>query len=62
MLRGYGNGKFGPDDPVSKEMMNMVTARQAGQDPAWVGDPALALPATRAEIAAMLMGLCKDKK
>lgn len=62
VLRGYGNGKFGPDDPVSKEMMNMVTARQAGQDPAWVGDPALALPATRAEIAAMLMGLCKDKK
>lgn len=45
VLRSYGNGKFGPNDLVSKEMMNMVTARQAGEDPAWVGDPALAVPA-----------------
>lgn len=61
-LRGYGNGKFGPEDPVSKEMMNMVTARRQGEDPAWVGDPALAIPATRAEIAAMLMEYGQDEK
>lgn len=62
VLRGYGNGKFGPEDAVSKEMLNMVMGRLQGEDPVWTGDPALAVPATRAEIAAMLMGLCKDKK
>lgn len=60
VLRGYGNGKFGPDDPVSKEMLNMVMGRLRGQDPEWTGDPALALPATRAEIAQFLME--QDKK
>ena len=55
VLRGYGNGQFGPSDPVSKEMMNMVTARQAGEDPEWTGDLVLAVPATRAEIAQVLM-------
>ncbi len=60
VLRGYGNGKFGPEDPVSREMLNMVAARQQGQDPTWTGDPALALPATRAEIATVLME--QDKK
>lgn len=55
VLRGYGNGKFGPNDPVSREMLNMVTARQQGKDPVWTGDPALAAPATRAEVAATLM-------
>lgn len=60
VLRGYGNGSFGPEDPVSKEMMNMVVGRLKGEDPAWMGDPALALPATRAEIAQLLME--QDKK
>lgn len=62
VLRGYGNGSFRPEDPVSKEMMNMVTARQAGEDPAWTGDPALAAPATRAEAAAALEQSTQSKK
>lgn len=55
VLRGYGNGQFGPNDPVSREMLNMVMGRLRGQDPAWVGDPALAAPATRTQIAQALM-------
>lgn len=55
VLRGYGNGKFGPEDAVSKEMLNMVMGRLQGEDPVWTGDPALAVPATRAEIAQFLM-------
>ncbi len=60
VLRGYGNGKFGPEDPVSQEMLHMVMGRLKGEDPAWTGDPALALPATRAQIAQALME--QDKK
>lgn len=55
VLRGYGNGKFGPNDPVSREMLNLVIARQNGEDPAWVGDAELAVPAARSEVAVMLM-------
>ncbi|MFG6372867.1 MAG: S-layer homology domain-containing protein [Oscillospiraceae bacterium] len=39
VLRGYGNGKFGPNDAVSKEMLNLVIARQKGEDPVWVAIP-----------------------
>lgn len=55
VLRGYGNGMFGPEDLVSVEMLNMVLGRRKGEDPTWVGDAALARPATRAEIAQALV-------
>lgn len=60
LLRGYEDASFRPDIPVSREMMNMVIGRQNGEDPAWTGDPALAVPAARAEVAETLMRY--DKK
>ena len=54
LLRGYGNGLFGVDDPVSREMLTVVMARQKGEDPAWTGDAALAVPAKRSEAAVAL--------
>ena len=54
LLRGYGNGLFGVDDPVSREMLHVVIARQNGDDPAWTGSVELAVPATRAEAAVAL--------
>lgn len=54
LLRGYGNGLFGVDDPVSKEMLNVVIARQNGKDPAWTGSAELAVDAKRSEAAVAL--------
>lgn len=54
LLRGYGDGLFGVNDPVSKEMLNVVIARQNGDDLAWTGNVELAVPATRAEAAVAL--------
>lgn len=42
LLRGYGDGIFAPDAPVSKEMLDVVMARQKGLSPAWTGAPELA--------------------
>ncbi len=55
LLQGYGNGLFGVNDPVSREMLTVVMARQKGEDPAWTGDAALAVPAKRSEAAVALM-------
>ena len=54
LLRGYGNGLFGVDDPVSREMLQVVIARQNGEDPAWTGSEELSVDATRAEAAVAL--------
>lgn len=54
LLRGYGNGLLGVDDPVSKEMLNVVMARQNGKDPVWTGSPELAVDAKRSEAAVAL--------
>lgn len=54
LMQGYGDGLFGVNDPVSKEMLNMVIARQNGEDPAWTGNAELAADATRAEAAVAL--------
>lgn len=54
LLRGYGGGLFGVDDPVSREMLQVVIARWSGEDPAWTGSEALAVDATRAEAAVAL--------
>lgn len=51
IVRGYGNGLFGTNDPVTKEQLDVLVRRYAGKDPAWTGDPALNVPATRAEAA-----------
>lgn len=54
IVRGYGKDLFGTDDPVTKEQLNVMLRRYGGEDPAWTGDPALAVPVTRAETAAAL--------
>ncbi len=51
IVRGYGNGRFGTDDPVTKEQLDIMIRRYQGEDPAWTGSPALNVPATRAEAA-----------
>lgn len=53
LLRGCGNGLFGVNDPVSREMLHVVIARRNGEDPAWTGSAELAMPATRAEAVAL---------
>ena len=52
--RGYGNGLFGPDDPASVEQMAVILDRYLGKGDTWVGDPARAHAATRAQIAVAL--------
>lgn len=54
LLQGYGDGVFGVGDPVSREMLNVVMARQKGEDPAWTGAEELAADARRSEAAAAL--------
>lgn len=51
IVNGYGGGRFGPEDPVTLEQLDVMIARYEGQDPAWTGDPARAVPATRAQAA-----------
>lgn len=55
LLRGYGNGLFGVGDPVSREMLNVVMARRAGEMPPWTGDAALSVSVTRAQVAVQLL-------
>ena len=54
LLQGYGGGLFGPNDPVSVEMLDLVMARYRGEAPVWTGDPVRAKPATRAQVAVAL--------
>ena len=60
IVQGYGNGLFGTDDPVTREQLDIMLRRYNGETPAWTGDPALAVPATRGEAAmAFYSGLSK---
>lgn len=61
-LQGYGNGLFGVDDPVSREMLQVVIARQNGETPAWTGSAELAVPAARAEAAVALYETFHERK
>ena len=54
LLQGYGNGYFGPNDPVSVEMLDVIMARYRKEESAWSGDPAKAVPASRAQVASAL--------
>jgi len=51
IVRGYGNGLFGTNDPVSVEQLEVMVGRYTGEGPEWVGDPARAVAATRAQAA-----------
>lgn len=54
LLQGYGGGVFGTNDSVSREMLNLVIARQNGENPVWTGAPELAVNAKRSEAAMAL--------
>ena len=54
LIQGYGNNVFGINDPVTKEQLTVILGRYTGENPAWTGDPALAVSATRAEVAMAL--------
>ncbi len=51
IVQGYGNGLFGTNDPVSVEQLEVMVGRYTGNGPEWVGDPARAVAATRAQAA-----------
>ncbi len=51
IILGYGNGLFGVNDPVSVEQLEVILGRYTGSGPEWVGDPAKAHAATRAQVA-----------
>lgn len=51
IMRGYGNGRFGVTDPISREQLDLVIRRFNGESAAWVGDPERSVPATRGETA-----------
>lgn len=55
ILRGYGDGAFGPDDPITQEELDLILRRYRGEDPEWTGDPALAEQVTRAQAAMAFM-------
>jgi len=60
-MKGYGNGLFGTNDPVSVEQLDVILGRYTGNGPEWTGDPAKAYAATRAQVAAALYNALKDR-
>lgn len=62
IVRGYGNGLFGTEDPVTLEQLDIMIRRYNGEEPSWTGSPALNIAATRAEAAiAFYNNLRRDK-
>ena len=51
IVYGYGGGLLGTNDPVTREQLDVMIRRYNGEDSPWTGDPALNVPATRAEAA-----------
>lgn len=60
-MKGYDNGLFGTNDPVSIEQLDVILGRYTGSGPAWTGDPAKAQAATRAQVAVALYNALKDR-
>ncbi len=61
IVKGYGNGLFGTNDPVSVEQLDVILGRYTGNGPEWTGDPARAHAATRAQVAVALYNALKDR-
>lgn len=56
IVQGYGDGRFGTEDPITREQLSVVLGRYQGEDPGWTGEAALAVPATRAQAALAFYG------
>ncbi len=61
-MKGYGNGLFGPNDPLSVEQLDVILGKYTGNGPEWTGDPAKAHAATRAQVAMALYSALKDSE
>jgi len=61
ILRGYGNGLFGTNDPVSVEQLEVIMGRYTGAGPDWKGDVSKARAATRAQVAVALYEVLKNR-
>lgn len=53
VISGYGGGRFGTNDPVTRVQLDIIMKRYQGQNPAWPGDPTQQ-NATRGEVATAL--------
>lgn len=60
VLQGYGDSRFGPEDPVTKVQLDIILRRYDGEEPDWPGDPTEE-PATRSEVAEALMDHLSSK-
>ena len=60
IVAGYGDGRFGTDDPITQEQLDVMICRHKGENPVWTGDPALVAPATRAEAATAFYASLND--
>ncbi len=52
-ISGYGGGRFGTNDPVTRVQLEIIMKRYQGENPSWPGDPTRR-SATRSEVAAAL--------
>ncbi len=61
VVNGYGNGMFGPDDSITQEQLRLIMSRYADETVTRniPGFTAGAEPATRAQVAAVLLNLSK---
>ncbi len=62
IVKGYGDGWFGTNDPVSVEQLDVILGRYTGNGPEWTGDPAKAHAATRAQVAVALYNALEDRE
>ena len=52
-ITGYGGGRFGTNDPVTRVQLDIIVRRYQGENPSWPGDPTKR-NAARSEVAEAL--------
>ena len=62
IILGYGNGLFGTNDPITQEQLDVIIRRYKGESPEWTGNPAQAVPATRAQAAVAFYNSLKENE
>jgi len=59
LIRGYGGGVFGPNEPVTRVQLDLIMRRYKGENPSHPGDPN-PKSATRAEVAVALYDALRE--
>lgn len=59
-ITGYGGGRFGTNDPVTRVQLDIIIRRYQGENPSWPGDPTKR-NATRSEVATALYNALADQ-